>query len=330
MTARVAAAVLLGVFVHGCRLSRPARFYTLTSVVSPAPSQSKLFIVVGPVSVPGTVDRAEMVVSAGANELRVDEFHRWASSLQDNLSRVVAQNLATMVGTPRVVLSAEASNAEPDYRVAIEVLAFDSSLGRFAALDAVWTVRRSGNGPSETRRTSVRENVADATYEALAAAHSRTVAQMSRQIADCIQKMALAGRASLDDASHEQGRPTQFAVPIIPRARRATAFASALARADGVGQRLAPEVTRSPRPKARATSSQRALAVLPSVAMMVHGPWQIAATGLLASKNALVNATAFRITRSRSEFMTAPGSSSAPNSCGCAWSSAMSTANSSP
>jgi hypothetical protein len=43
------------------------------------------------------------------------------------------------------------------------------------------------------------------------------------------------------------------------------------------------------------------------VSMMVHGPWQIAATGVPASKKALANATAFGSVRSASGFMTPPG-----------------------
>jgi hypothetical protein len=60
---------------------------------------------------------------------------------------------------------------------------------------------------------------------------------------------------------------------------------------------------------------------------MVHGPWQIAATGLPASKKAFANATAFGSIRSASGFMTPPGRRSASNSCGLAWSRATSTGN---
>ena len=45
--------------------------------------------------------------------------------------------------------------------------------------------------------------------------------------------------------------------------------------------------------------------------MMVQGPWQIAATGLPASKNAFTKSTAAGCIRSLSGFMTPPGSSSA-------------------
>jgi uncharacterized lipoprotein YmbA len=196
MMARVAAMMLLAVLAAGCRISPNARFYTLTSLASPSAPPSSLFVVVGPVSVPGTVDRSEMVVSAGANEVRVDELHRWASPLQDNLSRVVAQNLATTLGTPRVVLSGDATHADPEYRVAIEVLGFESSPGRYARLDAVWTVREGSDGPAQTGRTTVQENVANATYEALAAAHSRAVAQMTRAIAGAIQATEARRRSS--------------------------------------------------------------------------------------------------------------------------------------
>jgi hypothetical protein len=50
-------------------------------------------------------------------------------------------------------------------------------------LDAVWTVRRSKDGKSETGRTTVRETVQEKSYDALAAAHSRAVARLSRDIA---------------------------------------------------------------------------------------------------------------------------------------------------
>src|SRR5581483_11852014 len=52
--------------------------------------------------------------------------------------------------------------------------------------------------------------------------------------------------------------------------------------------------------------------------MTVQGPWQITATGLLASKNAFTNSTAFGSIRSLSGFMTPPGSKSASKLSGLA------------
>src|SRR5580704_965686 len=58
-----------------------------------------------------------------------------------------------------------------------------------------------------------------------------------------------------------------------------------------------------------------------SASTIIHGPWQIAATGLPASKNAFTNATAAGIIRNLSGLITPPGNSSASKSCGRASSS---------
>jgi uncharacterized lipoprotein YmbA len=171
----------------GCSTPPPSRFYTLaataTSTSTSTSQPSTLVIAVGPVTVPSVVDRPEFVVSTGPNEVRLDDFNRWASPLQDGVSRAIAENLVAILGTPRVVRFPQTLATEPDYRVAIEVRTFESTPGKSAALDAVWTVRRAKDGKTQTGRTSARETVTEAGYDALAAAHSRAVAQLSQDIA---------------------------------------------------------------------------------------------------------------------------------------------------
>ena len=169
----------------GCGSAPPSRFYTLAATATAtanAPS-STLVIAVGPVTVPSIVDRPEFVVSTGPNEVRLDDFNRWAAPVQDGLSRAIAENLVTILGTPRVVRFPQTLAAEPDYRVAVEVRTFDSAPGAAATLDAVWTVRRMKDGKTQTGRTSARETVAETGYDALAAAHSRAAARLSQDIA---------------------------------------------------------------------------------------------------------------------------------------------------
>ena len=66
---------------------------------------------------------------------------------------------------------------------------FESVPGKYAALDAVWTVRRMKDGRNETGRTSVREPVQGDSYDELAAAHSRAVAKMAQDIAGLIRTL---------------------------------------------------------------------------------------------------------------------------------------------
>jgi uncharacterized lipoprotein YmbA len=184
---RLAVAWALVAVVTGCS-SPPSNFYTLSATATPGPPSSKLSVAVGPISVPSTIDRPQIVVSTGANQVSLDDFNRWASPLQDNLVRVVADNLGTILGTPRVTLYPTLA-AGVDYRVQVEVRNFESVPGTSASLDAVWTVRRTKDGKTETGRTSVREKVESGGYDALAAAHSRGVARLSENIAEAVRSL---------------------------------------------------------------------------------------------------------------------------------------------
>jgi len=183
------ATVCIAVLAAGCA-SSPAHFYTLSATAAAGAAASKISVAVGPVTIPPAVDRPQIVVSTSANQVTLDDFNRWASPLQDNLGSVVAENLVALLGTPRVTLFPQTLGADVDYRVQIEIRNFESAPGKSAALDAVWTVRRTKDGKTETGRTSVRENVADSGYEALAAAHSRCVARLSQDIAGVVRTLA--------------------------------------------------------------------------------------------------------------------------------------------
>jgi uncharacterized lipoprotein YmbA len=192
LTATAAVCIFVG-FAAGCASTPASRFYTLSAANAPAATSSNLSMVVGPVSVPAVVDRPQIVVTTGPNQVRLEDFNRWASPLQNNISRVVAENLVAMLGAPRVTLS-QSLGADADYRAAIEVQTFESAPGEAATLDAVWTVRRTKDGRTETGRTTVREALQEKGYDALAAAHSRGLARLSRDIADGVLALERSGQ----------------------------------------------------------------------------------------------------------------------------------------
>jgi uncharacterized protein len=184
----------LGALIAGCVSSPESRFFTLSATMNHAVTSSDLSVVVGPVSVPAAVDRPQIVVSAGPNRVRVDDFNRWASPLQSNISRVVADNLVSILGTPRVTVFPQTLSANADYQAAVEVQSFGSVPGEAATLDAVWTVRRVKDGKLQTGRTTVREPAPEKGYEALAAAHSRAAARLSQDIAGAVRALEGSGQ----------------------------------------------------------------------------------------------------------------------------------------
>ena len=182
----VVAWVALAVLGVGCSSTPQARFYTLSPTSTPPAASSELSVAVGPVAVPAAVDRPQIVVSLGPNSVWLDEFNRWAAPLQDDIARVVAENLVAMLGTPRVARASQTVSAGFSYRAVIAVESFESVPGEMARLDAVWTVSRSTDATTKTGRTTVREQTTEKSYEALAAAHSRAVGKLSRDIADAV------------------------------------------------------------------------------------------------------------------------------------------------
>ena len=84
--------------------------------------------------------------------------------------------------------------AGADYRAAIEVQRFDSTLGGAQALDVVWTVTRAKGGKSQTGRTTVSEPATGQDHDGIAAAHSRALARLSRDIADAVQALDRSAR----------------------------------------------------------------------------------------------------------------------------------------
>jgi uncharacterized lipoprotein YmbA len=180
---------IVAVLAAGC--ATPAsRFYTLSTTPAPAGTPVAYSVAVGPVTIPSVIDRPQIVVSTSPNQVQLDEFNRWASPLQSNIARVVADNLASILGTARVSLFPQTMSAAADYRVAIQVQRFDTAPGDAASLEALWTVTRAKDGTAQTGRTSVHEASPSGGYDGVAAAHSRALARLSRDIADAIQAMS--------------------------------------------------------------------------------------------------------------------------------------------
>jgi uncharacterized lipoprotein YmbA len=189
-SARLVLIAVVSITAAACGASAPSRFYTLDSTATPEGAPSAAYSVsVGPVSIPAAVDRPQFVVQDGPNRVSVEEFNRWVAPLENSIARVVAGDLAALLGTPRVAVEPLA-HFDPDYRVTLDIQRFESAPGRSALIDAVWTVHPAAGGAARSGRTVAQEPAQGAGFEALAAAHSRALAQVSRDIAAAIRAEA--------------------------------------------------------------------------------------------------------------------------------------------
>jgi uncharacterized lipoprotein YmbA len=181
---------LIGMALLCSCASSPASFYTLSAVQEKSEAHSSsVSIAVGPVSIPETVDRPQMVLQAGPNEVTIDEMNRWAASPRDGIQRVVMENLSQLLGTSRVYRYPQGPVNSPNYRIEMEVLRFESTPGEGTFLDVVWTVRGTTKGEIKTGRTTSRQTVANKSHEALAGAHSQALGVLSRDVAEAVQSL---------------------------------------------------------------------------------------------------------------------------------------------
>ena len=183
------AITIVAVMVAGCA-SAPSRFYTLnaTATVEGSPA-ANYAVAVGPVTIPAAVDRPQFTVQVAPNRVAIDEFNRWAEPLNENIARVAAADLATLLGTPRVA-AVPLAGFDPDYHVTINIQRFESEPGKMVQIDALWVIHKSAGGVSLSGHTMAEESVSDSSFDALAAAHSRALAKISADIAAAIRSEA--------------------------------------------------------------------------------------------------------------------------------------------
>lgn len=176
--------------LSGCAGSPKVSFYTLDAPPYPetrSGDSARPTILLGPVTLPEMVDRPQLVIRTGDNRVEIVDTSRWAQPLKSELARALAANLARDAGTLRVFLAGQGMSFDPDMRVAVDILNFDSRPGAEAIIEARWTIRSRGASAPLTGRLLAREKVRGEGHELLVAAHGRALARISREIAGAIR-----------------------------------------------------------------------------------------------------------------------------------------------
>ena len=156
----------------------------------PAAMPSPAVIGVGPIRVPEYLDRRTIIIRNSRNEFEIAEVSQWAEPLGDTFARVLADNLAVLLGTPRVAVFPWRSSMPVDCQVAVQVAQFDGMLGGPVALRAHWQVY-SGDGRKilDAGYSLLEEKAQDTTIDALVSAESRAAERFSREIADAMARL---------------------------------------------------------------------------------------------------------------------------------------------
>ena len=190
---------LVSFVVVGCSLSArpdPSRFFALTPLAeletsAKNPGAAELSLGVGPVRLPGYLDREELVTRLSQNRFDVSQNDRWLEPLEENFTRVLAQNLSALLRTDKIVRYPWPANQRPAYQVEIEVLRFEPDSQQEVQLSARWAVIEvSSKQPLSVKNSRLTRPAKARSSEVLVAAMSEALGDFSREIADALRAIA--------------------------------------------------------------------------------------------------------------------------------------------
>jgi len=201
---------LMGLSLTGCSSFFP----------KPTPNSSKIFVLfspfqaaerqdsdhsgqislgVGPVRLPGYLDRREIVTRVAQNRFDLSENDRWAEPLDENFTHVLAQNLSILLGSDRIIAYPWPLDKRLRYRVEIEVFRFEVNSAGEAQLSARWSViDQTGKSASNLKESLLARPAKEKSTDGSVAALSETVADLSREIAQAVIASLQSGKDSSD------------------------------------------------------------------------------------------------------------------------------------
>ncbi|MBW1842492.1 MAG: membrane integrity-associated transporter subunit PqiC [Deltaproteobacteria bacterium] len=181
------------ILAAGCSATRPAKFYTLSSIKAPEAESRKQAITedvavgIGPVRFPDYLNRPQVVTRNSRNALKFSEFHRWGGSLKDDFSAVLAENLSILLSSNRISLFPWKKATPIDYRITADVIHFEGEIDGSVVLKVRWVILDGTEKRVILMKKSTFSVVVEGNgYEALASAQSRALEDFSREIAGSI------------------------------------------------------------------------------------------------------------------------------------------------
>jgi uncharacterized lipoprotein YmbA len=148
-------------------------------------------ILVGPIRMALYLDRSDIVIRDSQNQIRLAEFSQWAGPLQENFSRVLAENLSVLLATHKVGIFPGTRAMLFDYNVTVNITRFDGIPGQKADLRARWAILdKNRKKILFENHSALSQPTENDSMEALIAAESRTLSDLSREIAEAIKVLA--------------------------------------------------------------------------------------------------------------------------------------------
>lgn len=194
---RRGALILALMMLAGCAAPVKTRYYSLSDSPPPVKNANEApdyRVAIGPVTMPETLDRPQIVLRVAPNRYAISDTDNWSEPLKREIPRVLAEDIGQRLPAARVAAQQQHAGQNADYRVLIDVARFESVPGVSITLEAEWVVRnRAGERLRESRSVIVGPVNAPG-IAPLVAAHRAALATLGREIAAAVAALAGAKR----------------------------------------------------------------------------------------------------------------------------------------
>ncbi len=179
----------------GCAtVQKPSRFYVLSPLNNQEGTTSEnsprrdIVLGIGPVELPQYLDRPNIVLRTSQNELKVSEFELWAEPLEDNFSRILAENLSNLNLTDHIIFFPWKRKINIDFQIAVDVTQFDCQLKGDYILNVRWTIfGRNGKKLLTMNKSSFSKKAFLDDYVSLVKLLNENLSDLSREISLAIR-----------------------------------------------------------------------------------------------------------------------------------------------
>jgi uncharacterized lipoprotein YmbA len=181
------------VVLNGCSSTPPSQFYLLEPVthseLNSAALTEKMPVVLATVRIPKYADRPQIVSATAKNAYQISEFNRWAENLDENITRVLAQNLSRLAPVD-VFLSNSNLAKQAKVRLSVTLLEFYVNPQGQAEVVAQWHLAQ-GDERLLSRQMTYTAPASTIDYQRMVEALNDCLNRMSGDIAASLNTAAI-------------------------------------------------------------------------------------------------------------------------------------------
>lgn len=179
----------------GCGgISKPTTFFMLTPIQAES-AQSRhgteqVSVLVGPVTIPGHLDRDQIISQEKGPTVLVYDFKHWAEPLNQNLKGVLIANLSSLLGSAAIYDFDRRSSIVTDYQVEVDIHQLHFTVEGTAVVMAFWTIFDNDGTVLRREKTTLQADATGKDINSRVSALNAVISEFSRHLAQAISSQS--------------------------------------------------------------------------------------------------------------------------------------------